>query len=109
MKRLLILGMVQNCPENHHNVSKILSELKLDKLLFTVSADIKMCKFNFLENYFCNNFPNFIVLCLIGKSSSGKYGCPFCSSPSPYSVPGSLYTLEDIANLNRVLSNYVMF
>ena len=46
--------MVQNVPENYFNVHKIFSELKLDSLKFTVSADIKMCKYKF-QNLHLNN------------------------------------------------------
>ena len=45
VKRLLVLGIVQNVPENYFNVKTILNQLNLEALEFTVSADIKMRKY----------------------------------------------------------------
>ena len=42
------------------------------------------------------------MLCLIGKSSSGKHGCPFCSAASPYEEKGVIYRLSDLLELNKV-------
>ena len=44
----------------------------------------------------------FSVLCLVGKSSSGKFGCPFCSASSPYDEDGELYTLGTLLDLHKV-------
>ena len=45
VKRLLLLAMIQNVPEKYENVAEILSQLKLEGLNFSVSADIKMCMY----------------------------------------------------------------
>ena len=45
VKRLILIGAVQDVPENYHNVKAILDQLNIEALDFTVSADIKMCKF----------------------------------------------------------------
>ena len=45
VKRLILIGAVQDVPENYHNVKAILNELNIEALDFTVSADIKMCKY----------------------------------------------------------------
>ena len=44
VKKLLILGIVPEVPENYHNVKEILSSLNLEVIEFTAAADIKMCK-----------------------------------------------------------------
>lgn len=46
VKRLILVGVVQDVPENYNNVKTILQELNIEALDFTVSADVKMCKFN---------------------------------------------------------------
>ena len=43
----------------------------------------------------------------MGKSSSGKYGCPFCNASSPYLEAGDLYTLGDLLELNEVNKDIV--
>ena len=45
VKRLILIGAVQDVPENYHNVKAILDQLNIEALDFTVSADIKMCTF----------------------------------------------------------------
>ena len=43
VKRLILIGAVQDVPENYYNVKCILDQLNIEALDFTVSADIKMC------------------------------------------------------------------
>ena len=45
VKKLIVLGAVANVPENYFNVKFILDQLNVEALEFTMSADIKMCKF----------------------------------------------------------------
>ena len=45
VKKLQVLGAVADVPENYHNIKMILSQLNIEALQFTVSADFKMCKF----------------------------------------------------------------
>ena len=40
VKKLLVLGA-----ENYNNIKVILNQLNIEALQFTVSADVKMCKF----------------------------------------------------------------
>ena len=55
------------------------------------------------SNSVCYLMRDFIlVLCLVGKSASGKFGCPMCSASSPYTEDGELYTLEELLVLHRV-------
>ena len=64
--RLLPLAVVENCPERHHNLHKILSHLKLQDVnnLFIV-GDLK------------------IYNVMLGISShGGKYACAFCLGTS---------------------------
>ena len=40
---------------------------------------------------------------LAGKSGGKpKYGCPFCSSCTPYEEDGELYCVQDLLELHRV-------
>ena len=98
----MVIGAVADIPENYHNVKMILTQLNIDALQFTVSADIKMCKF-ICDFFMCNWFLTILVMCLVGKSSgSPKHGCPFCSACSPYSENGVLYTMGDLLDFNQV-------
>ena len=45
VKKLQVLGAVADVPENYHNIKVILNQLNIEALQFTVSADVKMCKF----------------------------------------------------------------
>ena len=84
VNRLILLGLVPNCPENHHNISVIMRELGLISLEFVKSVDIKL------------------VMILVGKSAGKpKYGCPFCSSAQPFKEKGKLYTLSRLVELNE--------
>ena len=84
VNRLILLGLVLNCPENHHNISVIMRELGLISLEFVKSVDIKL------------------VMILVGKSAGKpKYGCPFCSSAQPFKEKGKLYTLSRLVELNE--------
>ena len=64
VKRLILVGVVQDVPENYNNVKTILQELNIEALDFTVSADVKMCKFN--RSYYIS-FPGLLVcaMCLV--------------------------------------------
>ena len=44
VKKLLLLAVLPEVPENHFNVKAILSSLNLEAIEFTAAADIKMCK-----------------------------------------------------------------
>ena len=54
VKKLIVLGAVADVPENYFNVKVMLDQLNIEALEFTMSADIKMCKFDFiiLRHYF---------------------------------------------------------
>ena len=45
VKKTLVLAAVPDIPENYQNVSKILQELNMEAVEFTMSVDIKMRKF----------------------------------------------------------------
>ena len=80
VKKLMILAVVPNVPENHPNMQAILSELNMQAVEFSVSADVKMLN------------------CLTGKASGQpKFGCPFCNTGVPYNKEEyDLYTLGDL-------------
>ena len=40
----MLLAVVPKIPENHPNMAAILSELNMEAVEFSVSADVKMCK-----------------------------------------------------------------
>ena len=46
VKKLLVVGAAPAVPENYFNVKTILEELDIEALEFTVSADIKLRKYN---------------------------------------------------------------
>ena len=84
VNRLVMLGLIPNCPESHHNVKVILEELGLESLEFLKSIDIKL------------------VMILMGKSSGKpKFGCPFCSAAQPFKEKGQLYTLSRLVELHQ--------
>ena len=57
VKKLILLAVVPDAPENYFNVRTILTQLEIEVLEFTVSADVKMCKFFFSSVIFLTNFP----------------------------------------------------
>ena len=61
VKRLILVGVVQDVPENYNNVKTILQELNIEALDFTVSADVK-----FNRSYDIS-FPGLLVcaMCLV--------------------------------------------
>ena len=44
VKKLILLGVLPDVPENYFNVQAILSNLNLTAIEFTAAADLKMCK-----------------------------------------------------------------
>ena len=64
-------------------LKKILEEVDLEVLEFTVAADIKM------------------LMILVGKSGGKpKFGCPYCSACTPFDTNGVLYTIGRLIELN---------
>lgn len=45
VKKLIVIGAVAEVPENYENVKVILDQLNIEALEFTMTADIKMCKY----------------------------------------------------------------
>jgi hypothetical protein len=45
VKKLLVLGIVPQVPENHANMETLLEQLNMEAVEFSVSADVKMCKY----------------------------------------------------------------
>ena len=82
-------------PETYENVKKILDEMEMESVEFSVSADIKMCKYR-LDNLL-NLHQIHLVNLLIGKPA-GKpfYNCPFCDGCAPFLEPSNLYTFGDL-------------
>ena len=56
VKKLFIIGVVPEAPENHYNVKAILDKVDIETLEFTVSADVKMRKNYYLWYYFLSIF-----------------------------------------------------
>ena len=85
VKKLLVLGIIPEVPENHPNMETLLGELKMEAIEFSVSTDIKMLN------------------CLVGKSSGQpKFGCPFCNTGSPYALGDyELYSLGDLEDWHQ--------
>ena len=129
MKKLFLLGVVPEVPENYTNVKMIMSSLNLEVIEFSAAADIKMCKYTPpnikgrfktkpLKVWIIKNFPSFTrlfyllfpktlfiftVMILTGKSGGKpKYGCPFCSASTPYLANEELYCLGDLLELHKV-------
>ena len=44
VKKLLLLGVLPDCPESHANVKLLLDMVKLRQTEFVFSGDLKMCK-----------------------------------------------------------------
>ena len=44
VKKLFIIGIVPEAPENHFNVKSMLDKVDIETVEFTVSADVKMRK-----------------------------------------------------------------
>ena len=106
VKKLMLLAVVPQVPENHPNMEVILGELNMESVEFSVSADVKMCKSPQPNITFLTQFGkfSFLVNCLVGKASGQpKYGCPFCNTGSPYSLEDyELYTLGDLEDWHEV-------
>ena len=84
VNRLILLGLIPDCPENHHNIAVIMKELGMSGLEFLKSVDIKL------------------VMILIGKSGGRpKFGCPFCDASYPFDKDGILYTLARLVELHE--------
>ena len=50
VKKLLVLGIVPEVPENHPNMETLLGELNMEAVEFSVSADVKMRQY-FIEDF----------------------------------------------------------
>ena len=62
VKKLVLLGVIPNVPENYSTVKQVLDNLDIQAVECVTSSDIKM------------------LLTLTGKSNGGpKHGCPFCN------------------------------
>ena len=84
VNRLVLLGLIPNCPENHYNINLIMKEMGMEGLEFLKSIDIKL------------------VMILVGKSGGKpKFGCPFCSSAQPFKEQGILYTVARLVELHE--------
>ena len=108
VKKLIVLGAVADVPENYNNVKVILDQLDVEALEFTMSADIKMCKW--LNEVFLNFLKCIVLVMILVGKSAGKpfHGCPFCSASTPYMENGQLYTLGDLLDLHQV-QKYLFF
>ena len=101
VKKLIVIGAVADVQENYANVKVILDQLNIEALEFTMTADIKMCKFSY--NYYNFVIISFLVMILTGKSpGKPSHGCPFCSARTPYLENGDLYKLGDLISLHQV-------
>ena len=79
VKKLLILSAWPDVPESHSNLKKMLDQLNIEAIEFSVSADTKM------------------LLLLCGKSQGKpKYNCPFCDATEPFDGDHNLYTIGDL-------------
>lgn len=64
--KVLLLAIATDLQENHHNLNIIISKLKLNSLVYSLSEDIK------------------VMLQMVGKqSASCKHPCPYCEAESP--------------------------
>ena len=54
VKRLMILFLGQSIPESYQNVKKILLDLELDKLSFTLACDLKLLNISKYKDSFCS-------------------------------------------------------
>ena len=100
---MLLLAVFPDVSETYENVKKILDEMDLESVEYSVSADIKMCKHRLIYE-FMNLHQIHIVLLLIGKPA-GKpfYNCPFCDGSAPFLEPSNLYTFADLFDWHQVL------
>ena len=108
MKKLLVLGIIPEVPENHPNMETLLGELSMEAVEFSVSADVKMCKYR--KRILSTKIEYLILVnCLVGKSSGQpKFGCPFCDSGVPYKLEEyELYTLGDLEDWHEVGYKYM--
>ena len=86
VKKLVIIGIVQEIAETYYNTKTILNLLNIEKIDFVIATDYKLCNI------------------LLGLSShSSKYKCPYCKVPSDQFcnhrrevLPSDLRTLGDI-------------
>ena len=51
VKKLFVIGAVPNVPENYFNVKVVMDQLNMEAVEFSVSADVKMCKFFILKHF----------------------------------------------------------
>ena len=82
VKKLIILGIVEDIPENYDNAKIVFEALNLTLLDFCLSSDLKLIN----------------IICGI-QSHSAKYPCAWCIATSPYDKPAPLRTLGDIIML----------
>ena len=79
VKKLLILSAWPDVPESHSNLKKMLDQLNIEAIEFSVSADTKM------------------LLLLCGKSlGKPKHNCPFCDATEPFDGDHNLNTIGDL-------------
>ena len=84
VKKLLILAVVLDTPENYDSIKLILDSLNIQGVEYTTQADIKLLRI------------------LVGKASGNpKHGCPFCNAAFPYLEVGELYCVHDLLELNQ--------
>ena len=60
VNKLQLLGLIPDCPENHHNVQLILDQLGLTGVEFCTTADLKLGNTTYIEikhhqKYFLNH------------------------------------------------------
>ena len=60
VKKLMLLAVVPQVPENHPNMEVILGELNMESVEFSVSADVKMCKSPQPNLTFSNSLVSFL-------------------------------------------------
>ena len=85
-KRAIILAYVDDIPETHFNLSKILNKLQVHMMTYhhSIVGDLKLYN---------------IILGLM--ESGSRHGCPFCKGkkgPDGKWIPGEYRTLESILN-----------
>ena len=106
------MGAVPDIPENYPNVKMILDELNMEAVEYTMSIDIKMRKYEYLFDnmVLLISVLSYLEIICVGKSSGKpKFGCPFCSSCSPYLEEGELYTLGDLIQLHQVFFLNILY
>ena len=102
VKKLLLLGVLPDCPESHANVKLLLDMVKLRQTEFVFSGDLKMCK------KYCYS-KIFVIFHCSGNIVTGKsmgrltHDCCFCDSAIPYTKKGNLFTIGEIWSLLKVL------